>query len=205
MGKFEKAVLLQLKYYPEMQLQDVVKLAYQSEYGCGHMVADPEQVFVSLENELQTARTENRPDTLLYELLADDMIRLNLCEAYNQGITVRTVGRMFLKSAEHSRGSEDGLKKKLDTLLEMAKCGILPWNHEEVGKYIAAYCKEGCPAVHHSEVYRALYRPHYRVIESSYRTYLSLLAALDQKLKNGPVVLSIDGKSASGKTSLADF
>ena len=39
----KKILLAHLKQYPQMQLQDVVKLLYQSEFGGGHMITSPEK------------------------------------------------------------------------------------------------------------------------------------------------------------------
>ena len=40
-----------LKKYPLMQLQDCIKLLYQSRFGCGHFLSDPAQVMMRLQNE----------------------------------------------------------------------------------------------------------------------------------------------------------
>ena len=47
-----KEILLEhFHRYPQMQLQDAVKLLYQSEFGGGHMVTSPEKSLKSLEDE----------------------------------------------------------------------------------------------------------------------------------------------------------
>ena len=39
----KEILLAHLKQYPQMQLQDVVKLLYQSEFGGGHMITSHEK------------------------------------------------------------------------------------------------------------------------------------------------------------------
>ena len=47
-----KEILLEhFHRYPQMQLQDAVKLLYQSEFGGGHMITSPEKSLKSLEDE----------------------------------------------------------------------------------------------------------------------------------------------------------
>ena len=62
----------------------------------------------------------------------------------------------------------------------------------------------GYPAIHHSEAFREAYAPAYRVIANRYANFLPLFAKLDTLLKDGPVVLAIEGGSASGKSTLAE-
>ena len=47
----KEILLAHLKQYPQMQLQDVVKLLYQSEFGGGHMITSPEKSLDRLKEE----------------------------------------------------------------------------------------------------------------------------------------------------------
>ena len=49
----KEILLAHLKQYPQMQLQDVVKLLYQSEFGGGHMITSPEKKPGSSERRVQ--------------------------------------------------------------------------------------------------------------------------------------------------------
>ena len=50
----KEILLAHLKQYPQMQLQDVVKLLYQSEFGGGHMITSPEKSLDRLKEEYKS-------------------------------------------------------------------------------------------------------------------------------------------------------
>lgn len=58
-----------LKKYPLMQLQDCIKLLYQSRFGCGHFLSDPAQVMMRLQNEYRDCIFSEGP---LFESLGSD-------------------------------------------------------------------------------------------------------------------------------------
>jgi uridine kinase len=58
----------------------------------------------------------------------------------------------------------------------------------------------------HSETYRKVYHPAYRLVGEEAARFLPLLQALDSKLSAGETVtLAIDGPSGSGKSSMASW
>ena len=57
-----KEILLEhFHRYPQMQLQDAVKLLYQSEFGGGHMITSPEKSLKSLEDEWKGCKGRKPP------------------------------------------------------------------------------------------------------------------------------------------------
>ena len=57
--------------------------------------------------------------------------------------------------------------------------------------------------MHHSDVFKKWYSPHYRVMSNTYIPFLPLFAELDKRLVKGKVVFALEGGSASEKTTLS--
>ena len=55
----------------------------------------------------------------------------------------------------------------------------------------------------HSEAFRSAYRPAYRVIANRYADHLQLFTKIDNLLGKGNTIVTLEGGSASGKTTLA--
>ncbi len=70
---------------------------------------------------------------------------------------------------------------------------------------IAEWKSKGYPALHHSDEFRATYHPSYRVIANRYVPFLPVLAKIDEMLQQKSVVIAIDGRSASGKTTFSEM
>ena len=102
--------------YPGMELQDAVKLLYQSEFGGGHMIADPEASLRRLEEEYGTFHegsqiSEIKPgEKILWEPAGKGMARIYL-DAMDAGLSARTLNAMFVRSAETAAGKPEAFRK----------------------------------------------------------------------------------------------
>ena len=67
-------------------------------------------------------------------------------------------------TANAVRGDSARFAKKLQLLEALARDGALPFDAAALAAYLVPYRAAGCPAVHHSEVFRAAYHPAYRVV-----------------------------------------
>lgn len=201
MDETESILLEHIKKYPHMQSCDAVKLIYQSEFGGGHMITDEKLCIERLEKESAgvsgTAReTEN---------IGGGLCRMYLCEQKRLGISNRTLGRMFMHTAD-KRGDTEAFFDKLKTLSRLADNGRTPFSADELECYLAEYKEVGCPAVSHSDIYRDSYLPAYRLIDSRYVRLLPVISAVEKMLKEtGHALLAIDGRCASGKTTAAEL
>ncbi len=184
--------------YPAMQPQDAAKLLYQNEFGPGHLITDPADSLRRLQEEQSGAPREG----VLFEPIGGGLCRLYLGPAAQEEIPVETIHRLFLACAGQPRGSKEGLLQKLSQL----PAEQMPFGRQEWDAYRAAYCAEGCPMVRHSAIYRAQYRPAYRVVEAFAAVYWPFFAALDRLLmEKETVTVAIDGNSGAGKSSLASM
>lgn len=187
--------------YPAMAPQDAVKLIYQNEFGGGHMIADPAQSLERLRTEYAAVPRDFAAP--LAEDIGNGMARIMLAGLDGQEYPLERLNRDFVRSAALHRGRMGAFLEKLDLLRQMAGEGAFGFSAGELEGYLDGYIPSGCPAVSHSEAYRAAYRPAYRVVCRS--ACLPLLVGEVRGLgeRQGRVVIALDGRCASGKTTFA--
>lgn len=202
MTEYAKIVRAHAEKYPVMQPQDAVKLAYQSEFGGGHLITDVSACEIYLQQEYHSiAQKEEAP---LIEEIGSGMVRVHLEALQKAGILPQLLAQAFIACANEKRGSAQNFQKKLAQLGSLAKQGIFGFDAEELNRYLAEYAAQGYPAVRHSEEYRRAYKPAYRVMTASYARLLPLLARIEAlRQQKEHVFVAIDGMAASGKTTLA--
>jgi len=185
--------------YPQMEPCDYVKLAYQCEFGCNHLLADREAAYKALLEEWNAVH----PDIL--EPLTVDIgggyARLNLAAA-KRSMTPELVFAMQERSIRQG-GTQDGFKRKISLIQRSAKMGILPCDGNAVASY-AESIGGGMPR--HSARYKHLYGANYRIIS----TEMALIAPLclllsDAGGKADRINVALDGCAASGKTMVASM
>ena len=190
--------------YPLLETQDLVKALYQREFGCGHLIADPDCGLAWLKEELLSCQAPDGGQPPLVEPLGDMFCRVHLQAAKSSGLSAGTLFRLFALSAEKNTGSMEAFEHQLTALYTMITSGKLPLPPHQAQQFLSEYRHAGCPATHHSAAFRRAYRPAYRVIRADYARFLALFAAIDNLLAQGrPVCVAIEGSSATGKSSLA--
>ena len=148
--------------YPKMQPQDAVKLLYQHEFGPEHMIADGKRALQMLEKEM--AGLEAAANEPLYEMIGNGLCRLNLRPFLAKGIPADTICRLFLDTARTVHGDKRKFESHLRALTRMAEQDETPFDSGELDYFLILYRERGCPAVHHSDAYRAAYAPAYRIV-----------------------------------------
>ena len=192
-------LLDQCERYPALEPADLLKGLHQSVFGCGHFVTDRAAGLALLRRELEAPgrRAEVEP-------LDGPYCRVHLGYLRETGLAPETLFRLFVLSSETPAGDAAALEEKLAALLSLAEAGRLPFPLEETAVAVENWRRAGFPACHHSERFRGVYRPAYRVIGREFVWLLPLLAAIDQKrVERDRVTVAIEGGSASGKTTLA--
>ncbi len=185
-----------------MQVQDAVKLLYQSEFGGGHMIENEAQSLRWLEEESSAIAAV--PGGRAVEEIGGGLCRLYLAPVLALGIGLSTVNRFFVHTANNVTGSKAGFLKRLDVFRQCCRENLFSFTQEEAEAYLADYEKNGFLSVHHSETYRSLYAPSYRVVGADYCRFLPLFCAIDQRLSNAPILyMAVDGHCAAGKSTLA--
>lgn len=190
--------------YPQLQPQDAVKLLYQNEFGPGHLISDPQISLTRLKNEYTSVPHDS--GTPLIEDIGNGLVRVMLAALSLEEYPLETLNENFVRSAELHTGTLDNFLQKLDVLIELARQGIFSFSTEELDAYLSDYATTGYPAVSHSQTYRDAYHPAYRVV---CRTCLPPLPVILDAIRQHavpagrPLLVSIDGRCASGKSTLA--
>lgn len=187
------------KTHPAAEPLDYIKLLYQNEFGCGHLCPDEADILATLEQEWHESAAVSVP---LYENIGNGLCRLNLKALQKDELPL--AARLFGLSAQTPRGQELSFREKLSLLTEMASAGELPLDGGKTATAMQDYLAGGIRPVHHSEVYRERYVPHYRVVETPFAVFFPALYMVQKLLETGKkAILAIDGRCASGKTTLA--
>lgn len=155
---------MHFKRYPLMTPQDAVKLLYQSEFGCGHFAPSPEMAREMLERECEWLEKNEKHERI--EPIGGGFVRVHLESMVGDTAALNALADAFVRSAEIPCGSLESFGIRLDALKKMTASGRAPFSPSELAEFLEDYEKHGCPAVHHSEVYRKNYHPAYRVIRS---------------------------------------
>jgi hypothetical protein len=166
-------ILDHLARRPRMETRDVYKLLYQSVRGPEHIVVSPQAFRERLQAEW--AALEDGPDDPVWELIRPDgsLLRVNLRPYQAAGGRLDVLADACLLTAGLDWGVPADLKRKWGRLeaewagLEAKFSGL-----QDYAGFSAWLEAENYPAVHHSEVYRRLYRPAYRLVAADYLTWI---------------------------------
>ena len=197
-----------LKYhflkYGKMTPQDTVKLIFQSEFGCGHMISDAESARRYLSRELSD--TPRCGAISAVEPLGGKAVRLHLA-ALPESLSEETVFQIFYQSSMMFSGSDQSFERKLGFVLPLIEEKYAPFTRAEYMSYLERYFREGGGAVHHSVPYASAYRPAYRVIHADFAPFIDVFARIDHMLADGGrrFAVAIDGRCGAGKTTLASL
>ena len=179
--EFREFLRQQLDRHPGMQTQDVIKLCYQAAFGAEHILQDKAAAEAYFYKEYGETTATDEP---LFEAISSEVCRVNFGAWKREGLPPKWLFRMFVCSEYRAD------KARFLEYLQVALC------REEVDAYLAG----GIRAVHHSDSYREANHPHYRIVSARFAALLPIL----QKLKGKEsAVIALDGRAASGKTTMA--
>ncbi|MDD6570972.1 MAG: hypothetical protein PUF12_01165 [Thermoflexaceae bacterium] len=193
--------------YPKMQPQDVVKLVYQHVFGNGHMVSDRQTSLDFMKKEYETVKFAHAGEDWSKVPFTEDVgnwyTRVNLLAVKDEEQLI-SLNDAFVASAELGGGSQEYFLSRLYFLRELASYGLFEFDEEDMEAYLEQYEKDGYPMVSHSGRYKEFYDPAYRVVDARYIRLLPLITRIRGLMKEkDKVVIALDGKSASGKSTAA--
>ncbi len=191
-----------LRRYPALELADLYKLLHQATEGSEHAVEDRVSAAAWLDREIRTLGPGPEAPEPLIETLGRGgrYVRVHLRPFLAAGGDPARLLEAFVATAGNS-AARDGalapapvgadrphadstfsdtdsdslhvdLRIALSALEQTAAVDRLPWPKEEVAAFISDRMAEGFPAMHHSETYRQIYRPAYRVVAVNYTPLL---------------------------------
>ena len=168
--------------HPKAEYQDHIKLIYQACFGPGHMIQDEAKSLYHLQQEKLLAKDYETPQDI-----GGDYVRVPLSFMIQKDLSLWN--HLFVRSAANAIAQEELFREMMDVI------SIEPISMENL--------KQG---VHHSESYRTLYDPHYRVIKKSYVDYFPVIAYIYEIMQEqSSSCFAIDGRCASGKSTLASI
>ncbi|MBQ8161866.1 MAG: hypothetical protein IJ083_14135 [Clostridia bacterium] len=190
-----KEILSSLEACPQrsgMQLMDAVKFCFQAFLGMGHLLAEKEVVTGYIQREMDGVPAD--PEEPLTESLGPYFCRVNLRRAKAEGLRAEIIAGLMLHAASAPFSRE---QFELH-LLDIASA----WSFPSPEPLLPLIRDQGwLPS--HSEEYRQLYRPAYRVIPRETEPLLPALCAVSRAMDRPRLLVTLDGPCASGKTTLA--
>ncbi len=183
--------------YRLMQPQDAVKLAFQSAYGCGHLLPGSGRCMQMIEAELEA--TPENPDELPFVLIGNGLCRLNLAAPMVRALGADVICRMMEITQQEvagRKGNDMKFMKATNAVAVLCDRGEAPFSYRDFCAYLDDYCEAGRPVVSHTQTYRDAYHPAYRVV-------LSDLALLMPVIVEDAKLIVFDGPCGSGKSTLA--
>ena len=179
--------------------QDIVKLCFQAAFGAEHMLSNFAQAYEYFSSEYEATAAEDKP---LVEYIAPTVCRVNLAAWKKINLQSSWLWNLFAYSAttpshEYSHNDFHGYIAQAD---ELCQAKLFPFPYDEWKTYIRSYTEAGAAPVHHSAAYRQHAKPAYRIISGYWVQLLPILEAMAGHEKG---VIAIDGRAASGKSTLS--
>lgn len=198
-----------------MEIQDIAKLIYQSEFGGGHMITNPLISLKRIQEEYHSLKTNalHLPFITDTENIGNGLSRIYL-SCLDNGISAEVLNEMFVYSANNKKGTFEGLEEKIHLVTSMCQDGCLSYPLDEVLEFFDSWENDGYPAMSHSTTYRHQYHPSYRVIENNFVKLYEVISTLHNSYNvsihslnesSKPYVIAIDGMSGSGKSTFASL
>lgn len=201
MTDFKENLIKHYEKYPKIEIEDIFKFIYQAAFGCEHMISSLDVTTEKIKNEYSSDTNIN---DFCIEYLSDKYCRIPL-SYISSGLSYFTLGKLFYLSAKKESNGYKTLEKMLQITTELVKVGVLPFSYDIFTQKIIKWKENGYCPLHHSDMFRSLYHPQYRVISNEYIPFLNLFSKIDTLLGSKKVIMAIEGGSASGKTTLASL
>jgi hypothetical protein len=166
-----KAILLMHQSkYPLMQIEDYLKLIHQSVYGPAHISHQPnrDQLLAYLHHEMNLSVDD--PSTSWIEPIGNHYFRVSIQPVKKRWMTDSVLIDAFFQSMIDPLFEDvnDMMKHHLEELKMLIEKGIILLDQVKSMETIINYQNQGYQAIHHSDIYRKTYHPHYRVIHQKH-------------------------------------
>lgn len=154
-----KIITEEKKLHPHAQPQDYIKLLFQSEFGPGHLITNPDWARNRLYEEWQ--QVKNLPAQPPQDI-GGGYVRL--CIKGIDESRLEEINTAFVTSANQKSGSDAGFMEKLELFMAMAQEGCFAFDGQTAEMAANEYLKEGIRPTSHTKIYHQHYTPAYRVV-----------------------------------------
>lgn len=156
---FEEVLQSHFTRYPAMQIRDVYKLIHQAALGSEHAISNPESAHAWLERELNEMG-DGRIESVIDPLSPDgEIVRVHLRPFLATGKPPKILFDAFLRTAKEYRGNVNTLEQYWKITVSIGHFPVV-----DMDEFIRPMKAQNYPAVHHSDEYKKIYRPAYRVV-----------------------------------------
>jgi hypothetical protein len=158
---------------PVMESRDVYKLLYQGVRGPEHIIVSPKAFVERLEEEWDALDLAGNDP--LWESIRPDgrLLRLNLRPFKADGGHLDRLVTACLETSRASWGTQADLQQTWEGFAKGCRERLLPGLAlDPVESFTSWLEANGFPPVHHSERYRSLYRPAYRLVGVDARLFV---------------------------------
>ena len=107
----KKIIFDQVKKYPKLQVQDILKALYQSEFGCSHFISDDKSGMELLIKELESVYDGSHNKEFV-EPLGDRFSRVHIGLLEKNGLKPDTLFKLFKLTSQVDSGIKDNFLKK---------------------------------------------------------------------------------------------
>ena len=154
--------------YPRWALEDLYKLAHQAAMGSEHAVTDEAHARAWLVREF--ADLGSGPDEPLLDPISADglIVRVHLRPFARLALDPELLLAVFVRTAREFRGSTESIEESFSEAARLARDGLLAFGVADVRSFVARMRAVGFPAVRHSAIFQAEYRPAYRVVARAF-------------------------------------
>ena len=162
MEQLKNIILKHVSKYPKMEVTDVIKLVYQNEFGGGHLITNPQNSLNYLIKECESLQSSSDVE---YEDIGNGLVRYNLSFLNNDINKINELNDKFVASANSVKGTLKSFLRKIEVVKQVCLDDLLPFTVSQLEQYLLQYSQNNYPMVSHSNTYRLLYKPSYRVIK----------------------------------------
>jgi hypothetical protein len=164
-GNIMVAFGVHLEAHPMAQAEDLYKFLHQAVYGPGHAIPNRQAAAAYLERELEGLGPPMEAEPLCEDLGGQPvLVRVNLRPLMADGGNPDLLLDAFVESANQVHGSSERMETVLSLAVSWLTCASRPDLSRELDALVNELAEKGYPAIHHSESYRDVYRPAYRVV-----------------------------------------
>ncbi|MCQ2550710.1 MAG: hypothetical protein MJ146_00755 [Clostridia bacterium] len=171
--------------YPNMDMEDAVKLIYQHTFGM-----DEE---IDIDREYKEALKDQA--SYLCEDIGGGYYRVYLNGITEGNLTIEKLKDILARSLSTERDYA-ALEENLQELYDVVREGHFTFEYKEFRKFLDEYIEKGFPILEHSQGYLNQYEPHYVVVRKDIldaeKTSFSkvFLKLYDKKLQDGDITFS---------------
>ncbi len=163
---FKNILLRHIEKYPDMQIEDALKIAYQSAMGPSHLLEHGNE---NAKKYLVREFAAIKPDssTELTENISNGIIRVNLIKFKSLALNIDSLFEAVKKTAAIMNPDTALFLKHINIIENMIVSEELKYSTEAFRKLIQVTKEKKFSPFHHSSVFIEKYDPHYRIVSKS--------------------------------------